>query len=66
MPERVYVNRIPGEERIHVEILAAEIPALLEDLEESSIGVNPATVTLIRILRDSARRFAAGSSKELT
>lgn len=66
MPERVYMNRIPGEERIHVEIPAAEIPALLEDLGGLYFHVNPVTAELIRILQETQHRFAAASSKEPT
>ncbi len=29
--DRVYMNRRPGEERIHIEISADELPALLTD-----------------------------------
>ncbi len=29
MPDRIYMNRIPGEERIHVEITRAEIREML-------------------------------------
>jgi len=57
VPERVYMNRIPGEERIHVEILAADIPLLLEDLEETSLGVNAPTAALVQLLREAQARF---------
>jgi hypothetical protein len=57
MPERVYMNRIPGQERIHVAFLAAEIPDLLEDLYESSLGRNPATETLRLILENAREQF---------
>lgn len=57
MPERVYINSIPGQQRIHVAILANEIPDLLEDLYESSLGRNPATETLRLILESARERF---------
>lgn len=64
MPERRYLNSRPGEECIHVEILAAEIPLLLEDLEESSIGVNVPTAALAAILREAQQRFAAARADQ--
>lgn len=59
MPERVYMSRRPGEHRIHVEITAEEIPELLEDLYESSLGRNPATEKLRQILESAAEAFRA-------
>lgn len=64
MPERVYMNRIPGEERIHVEITAADIPLLLEDLAESSLGLNAPTAALVDVLQEAQRRFAAAVPPE--
>jgi len=55
--ERVYMNRRPGEYCIHVEITAEEIPELLEDLYESSLGRNPATDKLRLILESAAAAF---------
>lgn len=57
MPERVYMNRRPGEFSIHVEITAEEISDLLEDLYESSLGRNPATEKLRLILESAATAF---------
>jgi hypothetical protein len=54
MPERVYMNRITGEERIHVEITAAEIDGLLEDLAEASLGRTSAGEALYRLLEEAA------------
>lgn len=63
MPERVYMNRRPGEFRIHVEITDAEIPDLLEDLYESSLGRNPATEKLRLILEQAAKAFTKASQQ---
>ena len=35
MPERIYLNRRPGDERIHIEIPDNEIADLLDDLAEN-------------------------------
>jgi hypothetical protein len=59
MPERVYMNRVPGEERIHIEFRVGEIAAVLEDLDESSLGRNPETETLRRLLEQAQRQFGA-------
>lgn len=58
MPERVYMNRIPGEERIHVEIRAEEIPGILKDL---ALGVDssPEALELWRLLKKAQRDLGA-------
>lgn len=61
MPERVYMNRILGEERIHVEFAAGEIDGILEDLAESSLGRAPAGEALYRILEEAAVAFGIES-----
>lgn len=63
MPERVYMNRRPGEFAIHVEITDEEIPDLLEDLYESSLGRNPATEKLRLILERAAEVFTNTSQQ---
>jgi hypothetical protein len=59
MPERVYMNRIPGEERIHIEFRADEIAAVLEDLDESSLGRSPETEMLRQLLAEAQRQIGA-------
>jgi hypothetical protein len=64
MPERVYMNRIPGEERIHVEIRADEIDAIMRDLK-LAVDAEPAAVEFYRLL-DAARfefRRASGGGR---
>ncbi|MGW5003300.1 hypothetical protein ACWEP8_37230 [Streptomyces hydrogenans] len=51
MTERVYMNRRPGEERIHVEIDAAELPDLLADQGTTTT----AGQAMARILAEAAR-----------
>jgi hypothetical protein len=58
MPERVHMNRIPGEERIHVEILAAEIPDLLADLARLHGPVSPATNQFVCLLDQAESQLA--------
>ncbi|MGW0032990.1 hypothetical protein ACWDXD_24635 [Streptomyces sp. NPDC003314] len=48
--ERIYMNRIPGQERIHVEISENEISDLLDDLKEIS-GAFAATRQFREILQ---------------
>ena len=52
MPERVYMNRVPGEERIHVEFLRGEIPTVLADLAPR-FDVSDETRQLIKILHEA-------------
>ncbi|MFD4795970.1 hypothetical protein ACFV07_07875 [Streptomyces anulatus] len=33
--DRIYMNRIPGSERIHIEIASNEVADLLDDLDEN-------------------------------
>ncbi|RIH58137.1 hypothetical protein D3C59_37100, partial [Streptomyces sp. SHP22-7] len=56
--DRIYINRRPGEYRIHIEIEASEIPDLLEDLErdEHSFGWDVSR-RLLEILRSSRATF---------
>jgi hypothetical protein len=61
MPERVYMNQIPGEERIHLEITAGEIDGILEDLNESSLGRTPEAESLRLILEEAATAFGIQS-----
>lgn len=50
MPERVYLNRRSGEERIHVEIDASEIADILEDFADENPTWCDATKNLRRVL----------------
>ncbi|MEY9937324.1 hypothetical protein [Streptacidiphilus sp. MAP5-3] len=50
MPERVYMNRRPGEECIHIEITPAEIPALL-------FGNEPETGAFMSLLVEAGAQF---------
>lgn len=54
MPERIYMNRIVGEERIHVEIPANEIADLLDDFEPQPDAYE-ATKRLHAVLVQAAR-----------
>lgn len=52
--DRVYTNRRRGEERIHIEIEAAEIHDLLADLAPGEHAYpHDATRRLVAILRDT-------------
>lgn len=64
MPERIYMNRRPGEERIHVEISAAELPDILNDLAHLPDDVSAATLVLHGILASSRLTFARIATKE--
>jgi hypothetical protein len=55
--ERIYMNRVPGTERIHVEITVNEIADLLDDFTPDADAFE-ATKTLHRILTDAYRVFA--------
>jgi hypothetical protein len=55
--DRIYMNRIPGSERIHVEIAVNEIADLLDDFTPADDAFE-ATKTLHRILTDAYRVFA--------
>ncbi|WP_331729023.1 hypothetical protein OG693_39225 (plasmid) [Streptomyces sp. NBC_01259] len=58
MPERIYINRIPGDERIHVEIPRADVADLLADLLPEEDGFQyAATRRLIEILRAADHTF---------
>lgn len=53
MPERIYVNRIPGEERIHIEFPAHEIADILDDFTPADDAYD-ATKQLRRVLEKAA------------
>lgn len=56
--DRVYLNRRRGEERIHVEIDASEITALLADLSlEADRFSHDATRRLVQILHAAGHTF---------
>lgn len=56
--ERVYMNRIPGEERIHVEFTAEDIEAILRDLPQ--VGISEATARLYHLLHASRAELGRG------
>lgn len=56
--ERVYMNRISGEERIHVELTAEEIDAVLRDLPQ--VGISPAMQRLYHLLYASRADLGRG------
>ncbi|MCZ7413128.1 hypothetical protein [Streptomyces sp. WMMC897] len=55
MPERIYMNRVPGDERIHLEIPAQEIADLLDDLTPPADDAFAATKRLHAVLVQAAR-----------
>ncbi|MET7713752.1 hypothetical protein [Streptomyces sp. NPDC005407] len=55
--DRIYMNRIPGSQRIHVEIAVNEIADLLDDFVPDADAFE-ATKKLHRILTDAYRVFA--------
>ena len=55
--DRIYMNRIPGSERIHIEIAANEIADVLDDFTPAADAFE-ATKKLHRILTDAYRAFA--------
>lgn len=58
MPERIYINRRPGDERIHIEIDAREIPDLLADLApDEDQYPHDVTRQLVQILRAADHAF---------
>ncbi|MFE0088799.1 hypothetical protein [Streptomyces sp. NPDC059016] len=58
--DRVYMNRRPGEERIHVELEADEVRDLLAEIDARPTQ-GEATRRLADVLRDAARRLPAAS-----
>lgn len=48
--DRVYVNRLPGQRRIHIEIKPNETADLLADLAEDTPYDHPTTDTLVELL----------------
>ncbi|MFJ1993039.1 hypothetical protein [Streptomyces asiaticus] len=55
--DRIYMNRIPGSERIHIEIDASEIADLLDDFTPASDAFE-ATKKLHRILIEALHVFS--------
>lgn len=55
MPERIYINRRPGEERIHIEIPANEIADILDDWLPPDADAFDATKRLHALLMAAAR-----------
>ncbi|MBP5926674.1 hypothetical protein F3K32_42465 [Streptomyces sp. LBUM 1483] len=55
--DRIYMNRVPGSERIHIEIAENEIADLLDDFAPGPDAFE-ATKKLHRILVDAYRVFA--------
>jgi hypothetical protein len=58
VPERIYLNRRAGEERIHVELTEAEIADILDDFPKPGSDAFEATKDLHRILRAASKVFA--------
>lgn len=65
MPERVYLNRIPGQQRIHIEITAGELPALLWDLAVRP-GASSTTLALLRLLQEASDTLGTGTPTPAT
>ena len=55
--DRIYMNRVPGNERIHIEIADHEIADVLDDFTPADDAFE-ATKKLHRILVDAYRVFA--------
>ncbi|MFF2411811.1 hypothetical protein [Streptomyces sp. NPDC058092] len=56
--DRIYMNRTPGDERIHIEIPKRDLPDLLADLEPEEDGFQyEATRRLMEILRAADHTF---------
>lgn len=58
MPERVYMNKIPAEARVHVELTASDLASILTDLVVPPVA-SPQTRALMHILLDDHAFFAA-------
>lgn len=56
MPTRVYMNCIPGERRIHIELNAVEVSNVLDDFKPGA-DAQPDTLELHRILADAKAVF---------
>ncbi|MEZ0090022.1 hypothetical protein [Streptacidiphilus sp. EB129] len=65
MPECRYMNTIPGRECVQIEFLPDEIGPILEDIAETSLGINTPTAVLARILGAAHDRFTH-AAKETT
>jgi hypothetical protein len=61
VPERVYTNRRPGEQRVHIEVTAEEIGELLQDLVLRP-GAGDAALKLITILDEASGIFGGSFS----
>ncbi|MET8841471.1 hypothetical protein ABZW67_15425 [Streptomyces rubiginosohelvolus] len=55
--DRIYTNRIPGSERIHIEIARHEIADLLDDLPDENPEWFDATKKLRAILAQANNTF---------
>jgi hypothetical protein len=61
MPERVYTNRIPGQERIHIELTPQEIHHVLSDFVLRP-NASADTMALLRVLVDAKTCFEPGAA----
>lgn len=57
MPERIYLNKIPGQERVHVELHPAEIADVLDDFTPDAEAFD-STKALYRLLVESLAVFS--------
>lgn len=64
MPTRIHMNRIPGEQRIHVELTAHDINDILDDLRDLGEAKLPATRALVAILDESADIFGIAATRK--
>ncbi|MFJ6487058.1 hypothetical protein [Streptomyces californicus] len=55
--DRIYMNRIPGSERIHIEIASHEVADLLDDLPDENPEWFDATKKLRAILAQADKDF---------
>ncbi|MEV5140346.1 hypothetical protein AB0K71_05945 [Streptomyces syringium] len=63
MPERIYMNRIAGQRRIHIEIEDHEVGDLLDDFTPADDAFD-ATKRLHQILRQAAADFATAARND--
>lgn len=55
--QRIYLSRVTGQQRIHVEIDQGEVADLLDDLRGTDSDAWPATWALIEILKEAHELF---------
>ncbi|MGO1025644.1 hypothetical protein ACTOXX_34275 [Streptomyces rubiginosohelvolus] len=64
--DRIYMNRVPGSERIHIEIASNEVADLLDDLPAEDPEWFDATKKLRAILAQANDAFAEARTRNAT